>query len=402
MKLSENKAFMAEFDTLIEKYTQPFDYLSAKVVPKDFADLGTNESHSNRDLDNTDGTNTIKPFKIEEGEWYYCIEDVYDNNNTHLFSKNIWYYSPKDDYLRANTGVIEIADTTHFQHERKDEAPQEPKFKVGDFIVKNTTGECDLITKITDEEYILKNTGFIPRKYENTWHHWTLQDAKDGDILISDSHNLLWIYHTDKTAYAYLNLNHQNATLSYNSEIVIPEDVHPTTNNERKLLFQQLEIQGYEWVNDKKELKKIGTKWRDDEDQVLHGYYLTSDGLICNLDDLGDEDIQKNTKDNYSTFATEAQAKSALAMARISQIMANDTRFGGTVTDEEWKDQSWQKYTFLVSFTNKIECYETTTWKDFLSFHTAEQRNLFMRENMDLIEDYLMITREDESGSTNN
>ena len=31
-------------------------------------------------------------------------------------------------------------------------------------------------------------------------------------------------------------------------------------------------------------------------------------------------------------------------MAQISQIMANDSRFGGVVTDEEWKNYGMGKY----------------------------------------------------------
>lgn len=74
-------------------------------------------------------------------------------------------------------------------------------------------------------------------------------------------------------------------------------------------------------------------------------------------------------------------------MAQISQIMANDERFGGVVTDEEWNYN--RKYVIIRRGTKLgIEtkyCYE------YLAFHTNEQAELFLKENEDLIKDYYML-----------
>lgn len=125
-------------------------------------------------------------------------------------------------------------------------------------------------------------------------------------------------------------------------------------------------------------------RWRDDEDAIMHGYYITMNSDIVKLSK------QWNIPNAYSTFATEKQAKSALAMARISQIMANDERFGGVVTDEEWKNSDTCKYV-ICRESNRIV---TDLWHNhyyFLAFHTAEQRDLFLKENEDLVRDYLML-----------
>lgn len=42
-------------------------------------------------------------------------------------------------------------------------------------------------------------------------------------------------------------------------------------------------------------------------------------------------------------------------MARISQIMKNDERFGGLITDEEWADDSW--YIIIRMNTNLAISY---------------------------------------------
>lgn len=99
---------------------------------------------------------------------------------------------------------------------------------------------------------------------------------------------------------------------------------------------------------------------------------------------------RKNDRFAKGVFATEKHAKSALAMAQISQIMANDKRFGGMITDEEWKDESLRK--FVIDNTNKglfLDAYYIR--KYFLAFHTMEQRDLFLKENEQLVKDYLMI-----------
>lgn len=102
------------------------------------------------------------------------------------------------------------------------------------------------------------------------------------------------------------------------------------------------------------------------------------------------ETLCKKNENNYNVFATEKQAKSALAMARISQIMANDKRFGEVITDEEWNNPNIRKYC-IDRFAGKrrIDVFDTTY--HFLAFHTREQRDLFLEENEDLVKDYLMI-----------
>ena len=127
---------------------------------------------------------------------------------------------------------------------------------------------------------------------------------------------------------------------------------------------------------------KVGKRWRDDKKAKVKGYYINSVGVI-------QEFAGFNEPRNKNVFTTEKLAKSALAMAQISQIMTNDERFGGPVTDEEWKQDA---------FKNCISREEDDLIKEsrlveycFLAFHTEEQRDLFLEENEDLVKQYLMI-----------
>ena len=86
-----------------------------------------------------------------------------------------------------------------------------------------------------------------------------------------------------------------------------------------------------------------------------------------------------------NVYIDKKHAKSALAMAQISQLMPY---YGGAITDEEWNNSDVLKYSICrnedyVSF--KSQHYE------LLSFHTEEQRNDFLKYNEQLVKDYLMI-----------
>ena len=91
---------------------------------------------------------------------------------------------------------------------------------------------------------------------------------------------------------------------------------------------------------------------------------------------------------NYNdenVFIDEKHAKSALAMAQISQLMPY---YGGAITDEEWK-YSTRKYVISRYKNTIIDDYAVNLYY-FLAFHTEEQRDSFYRNNEQLVKDYLM------------
>lgn len=129
--------------------------------------------------------------------------------------------------------------------------------------------------------------------------------------------------------------------------------------------------------------KPIVKRWRDKVNARIKGYYL--DGNT-----IGYKTNISRCTGCWEYFATEKQAKSALAMAQISQIMANDKRFGGVITDEEWENEDMIKHCIMREHL-QITFYSRCRLYYFLAFHTEEQRYLFLKENKDLVKDYLMI-----------
>lgn len=124
--------------------------------------------------------------------------------------------------------------------------------------------------------------------------------------------------------------------------------------------------------------KKPTPKWEDLK--RISGCYIADNCIIRPA-----SNIMANGE-NKNVFLTEKHAKSALAMAQISQLMPY---YGGEITDEEWGDSS-RKY-IIDKYGGRINIAFHTNAYYFLAFHTAEQRDEFLKNNEQLVKDYLMI-----------
>ena len=268
-----------------------------------------------------------------------------------------------------------------------------PKFNVGDWVFMNTHGSQPwLVIKVTPNYYEIKDSsGYITAKSHHTidslFHPWTLKDAKPGNILASTDNCHPFIFkglYYDGAPTAYCGIDTTDSIYIGDGNLPWTRDtVRPATYEERQVLFNKLKEKNYKWDTDTLTLSKIQKRWRDNEYKTISGYYTHSDSRITYSQD------HNNTKENYNIFATEKQAKSALAMARISQIMANDERFGGIITDEEWGNNVPCYYVILK--VRNILVITTSYHYEYLGFHTMEQANLFLEENEDLVKDYYMI-----------
>lgn len=120
-------------------------------------------------------------------------------------------------------------------------------------------------------------------------------------------------------------------------------------------------------------------KWLDLE--RLSGYYITYNSKIYEANNF------QISRDNRDVFLTEKHAKSALAMAQISQLMPYH---GGEITEQEWLDRSMFKYIIKRDGCSiKLDIHHTIY--KFIAFHTEEQRDEFLKNNEQLVKDYLMI-----------
>lgn len=142
------------------------------------------------------------------------------------------------------------------------------------------------------------------------------------------------------------------------------------------------EQSSFEKIILKKKIKEIKT-WEDliGEDVSESSVFIDSFSNI-----LKDPHLVKYNYESRNFFIDSRHAKSALAMAQISQLMPY---YGGQILEEEWKN-SMTKYTILKRYS-KIDFRITTDTFQFLAFHTEEQRDSFYRNNEQLVKDYLMF-----------
>ena len=309
---------------------------------------------------------------------YPIIALIKSYNGENCFSYDINGKLAHHDYNNEDLVIIEEVDC--------------PKFNVGDWVFATNDGEGSwLITAITDNYYTLQDTqeneaSVAQITIDNKYHLWSLKDAKPGDVLISedDKHPFIFKKFLGYAPSAYCGIDTTDSIYISDEDIPWTRDtVRPATYEERQVLFNKLEEKNYKWDADTLTLSKIQKRWRDNEKNTISGYYTHTDSRITYSED------HSNTKENYNLFATEKQAKSALAMARISQIMANDNRFGGIVTDEEWGNNVPSYYVILK--VRNILVITTSYRYEYLAFHTEEQANLFLEENEDLVKDYYMM-----------
>lgn len=149
--------------------------------------------------------------------------------------------------------------------------------------------------------------------------------------------------------------------------------------------------EGYEVDKEKSTFEKIVFKKKNSDinnsdKQVLGYYYSSINHAIVESTPYPLKDY-KLTR-HYS--ASEKVARSNMAKNRISHILKYDKRFGGEITDEEWKNGCIDKYVIL-RMGHKIDtCCNSSTYR-YLAFHTAEQRDLFLKEYEGLIKDYFML-----------
>lgn len=124
--------------------------------------------------------------------------------------------------------------------------------------------------------------------------------------------------------------------------------------------------------------------WSEDTSNTISGFQISSNAKITEIEGA------PNREAFHNVFATKLQAKSAKAMARISQIMANDIEhFGGVINSEEWMNDELKYVIFRENNTIKRAVVENEY--HFLAFHTEEQCLLFLTTYRNLIRDYLML-----------
>ena len=219
----------------------------------------------------------------------------------------------------------------------------EPKFHEGDWVVSNLDGKARQISKVHFDEYnsyyAVDGKAVNLEEYDRLHHLWTIQDAKNGDVLIDKSHigEYVFIFKEARPSdiktdvknplaiIGYCGINHIGFT-SQLSGIGFGDTAnctyYPATKEQRDLLFQKMKEAGYEWNAEKKELKELkkierkpadkaepkfkGGDWVVDKNGIVHqilsyknGIYKHTNGYSAKIfeDRWRIWDITKDAKD---------------------------------------------------------------------------------------------------------
>lgn len=229
-----------------------------------------------------------------------------------------------DKVTRNEDGVLvnlsQLNRVAKKQGEQKLTNKVEPKFKIGDWVVWDNKILCHVDSIYQGKEslmYTIIDTNNMTHSYsvkgfDNNAHLWTIQDAKDGDLL-ADNYGIYIFDRFDeydekcyicRGAYQYSQKDYEN------EHMLCSVEVHPATKEQRDLLYQKMKEAGYEWDAEKKELKKIEQKpaWSEEDEEMLNY-------IICDIESLKeqvycktlcDEEIDwlKNLKDRLQPQST--------------------------------------------------------------------------------------------------
>lgn len=189
----------------------------------------------------------------------------------------------------------------------------EPKFKVGDWVVQENIGVYKIIEVCESWYEVVDNKDkhySISFDKEYMCHLWTIGDAKDGDVLAEDS--CLFIIkklNDDFGANTYCVL-YDDGDYENNCHLIFDyKDTYPATKEQCEVLFNRIKMENYEWDPEKKELKKLNIKPKfnegdwvvDEEDNSVHQIKLAIENVTYGgfSYDLTDNGYFPYTKSNY-------------------------------------------------------------------------------------------------------
>lgn len=142
----------------------------------------------------------------------------------------------------------------------------ETKFKVGDWILIDNP--CKIISIDNYGNYLVRYWDFdttdklhtLSKEFCETYFHlWTIQDAKDGDVLTWDDSKCIALFKEIYNKHSFKSHGCIGACTDVfeNWGFHDIENAHPSTKEQRDLLFTKMKEAGYEWDDENKELKKI-------------------------------------------------------------------------------------------------------------------------------------------------
>lgn len=232
---------------------------------------------------------------FNEGDGYYKVHLAYlSKEQVEEIETLVSKWHPTDEDIKSCIGMcLTDANEQRFkdygtnlkdciawlekQGEQKSVDKVEPKFNVGDWVIFNDKSVYK-VKNIHNYEYtlqhILGGTMPLPFSSKNLIRPWTMEDAKDGDVLYSLDSKRPFIYKdrlqfSQARGYCCINKFGEFAVWYTNKCVICTDKYIPATKEQRDFLFARMKDAGYEWNAGKKELRKMEQKSDDRFDPLI-------------------------------------------------------------------------------------------------------------------------------------
>ena len=171
-----------------------------------------------------------------------------------------------------HAATFEIEECIAWLEKQGKNSTDKPRFSIGDWVVFTKYKSIYQVEKKENYEYtlryILGGSLCLPFSNEELIREWTIQDAKDGDVLLFyneyKGNKFVQIGIIEKyigkyggcsnTFKIYVGENWDNNLQIGN--YMGCSDIHPATKEQRDILMKAMNDVGYEWDTEKKELKR--------------------------------------------------------------------------------------------------------------------------------------------------
>ena len=174
----------------------------------------------------------------------------------------------------------------NYEHKPADKI--EPKFKAGDWVIWDNKISCHIENIYQSKNslmYTITDTNNMTRSYsvkgfDSNAHLWTIQDAKDGDVLVFKNNIggiIICKSPTNDDTRSYCRLVSDNLInkeeSGWDSTLLVP-----ATQEQRDALMKAMAEAGYEWDSENRELKKIDHKELTDFQEIFRSILIESNG----------------------------------------------------------------------------------------------------------------------------
>lgn len=199
--------------------------------------------------------------KIHLGKEYKCIASP--RYSTFMRGK---IYKPEDKFLCSLMNFCSDCFESIEDSEQSDFTSNadkvETKFKVGDWVVTSYGEVSQVISVDKDVDgYTLDNGNYFSGSWCKNYHLWTINDAKDGDVLVCP---LPKGYENGEQIFIFKGINSRDYVddcIEYYCRIckgvfyenkngymgTASSPLYPATKEQRDILFKKMKEAGYEW-----------------------------------------------------------------------------------------------------------------------------------------------------------